>query len=302
MLMLSFRWKALWMICQNRFHTLLLKLCPLLSQHLRRSTASHASGMRRMAAWGHMLERRGPSPQVGFLQPSHLHTAPAAHCIPLHPQKSPCILASPASHHILSIFLASLQPLYPPTCHHIPLQPTASSLYPLRPCTPTTSPHPCCIPCIPLHLHISSHPLASLHLQHSLYPPTLPCIAPHSLCSPTPPYIPCILPHPPTSPHISPCPWFPPSVAIPQGSPVKDPHPCRDLPPIKAGADMWPPSSVCYNHPHLSVGTLRVYSSPCIHFGKCSRGMQPRPCPPCTQQRLMNTTMAVVGADYVHLK
>lgn len=30
MLMLSLRWRALRLICQNTFHTLLLKLCPLL--------------------------------------------------------------------------------------------------------------------------------------------------------------------------------------------------------------------------------------------------------------------------------
>lgn len=52
MLMLSLRWRALRMICQNGFHTLLLKLCPLLSRRWRRSAARRASGMRgaRLAA------------------------------------------------------------------------------------------------------------------------------------------------------------------------------------------------------------------------------------------------------------
>lgn len=41
MLMLSFRWRALWLICHNTFHTLLLKLCPLLfpAFKLKRSPA-----------------------------------------------------------------------------------------------------------------------------------------------------------------------------------------------------------------------------------------------------------------------
>lgn len=232
---------------------------------------------------------------------------------------------------------AALPPAHSPCS---PLHPPASPKISLHPGIPSISSHPLYIPCIPaasVSPHMSSHPPAahcilsisptSLHphnlttsLLYTLHPFASPClltspsiltspafpVSPHtSLHCPTFPmfsYTPLYPLHLTTSPRISPCPWFPPSVAIPQGSPVKDPHPCRDLPPIKAGADMWPPSSVCYNHPHLSVGTLRVYSSPCIHFGKCSRGMQPRPCPPRTQQRLMNTTMAVVGADYVHLK
>lgn len=51
MLMLSFRWRALRLICQNAFHTLLLKLCPLLfpAFKLKRSPACRRHGGEQLA-------------------------------------------------------------------------------------------------------------------------------------------------------------------------------------------------------------------------------------------------------------
>lgn len=199
-------------------------------------------------------------PTGGLPAAPRLHTAPVAHCIPLHPLAKislhpgipsipshplyiPCISASPVSPHISS---------HPPASLH----PTASSPYPLHPCTARTSPHHHYILCIPLHLHISSHPSVSLHLQRSLYPLTLSRIAPHSLCPPTPPCIPRISSHPPTSPRISPCPWFPPHLWQPHGY-----LQCRILAPVvicplsRLGLISAPPRCVLQSPPPASGDT-----------------------------------------------
>lgn len=59
MLMLSFRWRALRLICQNTFHTLLLKLCPLLFSafKLKRSPACRRHARRELTGYARLRGR-----------------------------------------------------------------------------------------------------------------------------------------------------------------------------------------------------------------------------------------------------
>lgn len=106
MLMLSFRWRALRMICQNGFHTLLLKLCPLLSRRWRRSAARRAGGMReaRLAA-ARAAEQGQALPGWALLEPTAACTQPLQPlqpppALPMLPGRCPVGTGCPRALHL----------------------------------------------------------------------------------------------------------------------------------------------------------------------------------------------------------